>query len=258
MSAAAPHFELRELAVLLGAREVLRVPALALERGSLAAIVGPSGAGKTTLLRVLGLALRPSAGELRLHGRAASALRGRELRAQRAALGFVHQELALVPGTSVLHNVLCGRLGRRTALGALRTLLCPSRAERLRAHALLERLGIGEHLYRDVEQLSGGERQRVAIARALAQEPAALLVDEPIASVDPARGRAVLELLLGLARERGLTLVASLHHVELARELFPRVIGLREGRIALDGPSELLDERARHELYHLERGAGHA
>ncbi|MBL8897478.1 MAG: ATP-binding cassette domain-containing protein [Planctomycetes bacterium] len=258
MNGSAPHFELRELAVSYGAREVLRVPQLALERGSLAAIVGPSGAGKTTLLRVLGLALRPSAGELRLDGRAVPALRGRALRAQRAALGFVHQELALVPGTSVLHNVLCGRLGRSTALGALRTLLYPSRAERSRAHALLERLGIAELLYRDVEQLSGGERQRVAIARALAQEPEALLVDEPIASVDPARGRAVLELLLELARERGLTLVASLHHVELARELFPRVIGLRAGSLALDGPSELLDARAQRELFALAPGAGHA
>jgi phosphonate transport system ATP-binding protein len=258
MSARAPHFELRELVVELGARELLRVPALALERGALVAIVGPSGAGKTTLLRVLGLAQRPSAGELRLGGREASSLRGRALRAQRAAIGFVHQELSLVPGTSVLHNVLCGRLGHLGALGALRTLLLPPRAERLRAHALLERLGIAELLYRDVEQLSGGERQRVAIARALAQEPEALLVDEPIASVDPTRGRAVLELLLALARERGLTLVASLHHVELARELLPRVIGLREGRIAFDGSGERLDERARRELYHLEHGAGHA
>ncbi|MBK9383323.1 MAG: ATP-binding cassette domain-containing protein [Planctomycetes bacterium] len=258
MSERAAHFELRDLAVRFRAREVLRVPELALERGAVLAIVGPSGAGKTTLLRTLGLALRPSAGTLRVHGVAATELRGRSLRAQRAAFGSVPQDLALVPGTSVLHNVLCGRLARGGALHALRLLLFPPRAELLRAHALLERLGIAELLYRPIEQLSGGERQRVAIARALAQEPEALLVDEPIANVDPARGRAVLELLLELARERGLTLIASLHHVELARELFPRLIGLRAGRIAFDRASERVDAALLDELYRLEHAAGHA
>jgi phosphonate transport system ATP-binding protein len=119
------------------------------------------------------------------------------------------------------------------------------------AHAVLERVGIPEKLYERTERLSGGQQQRVAVARALFQEPEALLADEPVSSVDPARARATVNLLSALARERGLTLVVSLHHLEIARAFFPRLVGLRSGRIVFDrATAELPDDEIRS-LYQL-------
>ncbi len=117
-------------------------------------------------------------------------------------------------------------------------------AERVRG--LLERLGIPEKLYERTDTLSGGQQQRVAIARALYQEPAVILADEPVASVDPGRARSLLELLTREAREEGITLIMSLHHVDLAREFFPRLIGLQAGRVAFDEPAgEVCSEKLR-------------
>jgi phosphonate transport system ATP-binding protein len=117
---------------------------------------------------------------------------------------------------------------------------------------LLDRVGIGEKMYHRVDSLSGGQQQRAAIARALFQKPEALLADEPVASVDPARARAVLELLISLSRERGLTLLVSLHDPALAIELFPRVIGLRDGRIAFDLPSCQVSDTQLDPLFQLQ------
>jgi phosphonate transport system ATP-binding protein len=123
--------------------------------------------------------------------------------------------------------------------------------------AQLERVGIGDKLYQRTDRLSGGERQRVAIARALFQKPAALFADEPVSSVDPARARDTLELLTGISRERGLTLVVSLHDTQLARAFLPRLVGLREGRILFDRRTSDLQDEDMGELYRLgevERG----
>jgi phosphonate transport system ATP-binding protein len=155
----------------------------------------------------------------------------------------------------VIQNVVSGRLGRRGFWSAVRSLTFPAAADVGRAHALLERVGIGDKLYARTDTLSGGQQQRVAIARALFQEPDALLADEPVASVDPARARDLIRLLTELAGERGLTLIASLHNLDLAREFFPRIVGLRGGVKRFDGASSGLDARTAGELYALE-GAG--
>jgi phosphonate transport system ATP-binding protein len=136
----------------------------------------------------------------------------------------------------VLQNVIAGRLGRRGSLGALRDLLRPSRSDTREIHRILERVGIGERLYERTDRLSGGEQQRVAIARALFQQPAALLADEPVSSVDPARARDTVSLLAELSAERDLTLCMSLHNLDLAREFFPRLVGLRRGSSSSTNP----------------------
>ena len=218
--------------------------------------MGPSGAGKTTLLRILGAELRPSEGRVFVGGRALADVSGTELRALRVGVGFIHQDLRLIPNLRVLHNVLLGNLGRQSLPGSLRGLLAPPRAEVLRAHELLERVGIGEKLYERTDRLSGGEQQRVAVARALFQQPHALLADEPVASVDPARARATLELLTEPARETGLTLCVSLHDLELARALFPRLVGLRDGRVAFDRPTSEVADAELVELYRFDDAAG--
>ena len=122
-------------------------------------------------------------------------------------------------------------------LSGLRQVVIPSRGEKGEMLKLLARVGLEDRLYSRVDHLSGGQQQRVAIARALWQEPQALLADEPVSSLDPARARDVLRLLTGICREDGLTLLVSLHQFELAREFFPRLIGLRAGRVVFDKPS---------------------
>jgi phosphonate transport system ATP-binding protein len=130
-------------------------------------------------------------------------------------------------------------------------MLFPARAAVRRVHRILERVGIPEKLYERTDTLSGGQRQRVAIARALYQEPEALLADEPVSSVDPARARDAVGLLAAISREEGLTLCVSLHNLALAREFFPRLVGLRHGRIAFDRPTDELDDDDFAALYDL-------
>jgi len=251
-----PHFELRGAAVRFDGRPALQGIDLALARGEKVALVGPSGAGKTTLLRLLGGTLEPDAGTVLVSGRSLAGLTPAERRGLRAGIGFVHQDHALVPILRVAQNVVAGRLGRRSPLAGAAAVLWPHGADLEQVHRILERVGIEEKLFQRTDTLSGGQQQRVAIARALFQEPEALLADEPVASVDRERGRDVLALLVELADERGLTLVASLHDLELARALFPRTVGLRAGRVAYDGATAELRGRAESELFRLEGGRG--
>lgn len=235
----------------LGGGDVLRSIDLDIAPGERIALVGPSGAGKTTLLRVLNGVVRPTGGEAYSGGCKLSDLSGGDLRSARAAVGFVHQDHSLVPNLRVWQNVLSGKLGRRGLFASLRSMSFPKAEDLELAYTLLQRVGIGDKLYQRTDTLSGGERQRVAIARALFQDPVALLADEPVASVDPARARDVIELLTGLAEEQGLTLIASLHDLALAQEFFPRVIGLRDGEKRIDAPTEFLGDDDFVELYAL-------
>ena len=247
-----PAFEIRAVRVEVGDRPLLTGVDLRIGVGERVALVGPSGAGKTTLLRLLGAGLPAARGSVRALGREVGSLAARELRALRAEVGFVHQDHSLVPNLRVLQNVVSGSFGRRGLGSALRAFVAPARGDLERAHALLERLGIANKLYQRTDTLSGGERQRVAVARALFQRPLALLADEPVASVDPTRSRALIELLVQLASEQGLTLVASLHDLELARDYFPRVVGLRAGRVAFDRPGESVTRADWRALYRLD------
>ncbi len=226
--------ELVDVDVEFDGRPALRGVSFKVPRGAAVALVGPSGAGKTTLLRCLAGAQQPTRGTVRVAGRDLSELSPRALSAHRAHIGFVHQDLALVPVLRVAQNVLAGRLGRFGTLRGLASVLLPRRAALVEVHRLLERLGIADRLFQRTDRLSGGEQQRVALARALYQEPQLLLADEPVASVDPERARALIALATQLAREEQLTLIASLHDVELARAYFPRVIGLRDGCVQFD------------------------
>lgn len=258
MSTSPPLLELVDAGVAFGGREVLSGIDLRIDPGERVALVGPSGSGKTTLLRLLNGTLVVDRGRASALGRDLARTGGAALREVRSRIGFVHQDHSLVPVVRVSHNVLAGQLGRRGSLAALRMMLFPRGEDLERAHAVLERVGLGERLFARTDSLSGGEQQRVAVARALFQEPVALLADEPVASVDPARARDLIELLLELARERGLTLLVSLHDVELAREFFPRTVGLRGGRKVLDGPTEELDPRAYETLFRLADAGGGA
>lgn len=248
----APVFQLDRATVRYGSLEAVSAVALSVERGERVALVGPSGAGKTTLLRLMNASERASSGGVRIFGHDAAGLGAAELREVRGQIATVPQHLALVPNIRVIRNVLLGRVGLQPLAGSLRATLLPGRDRTHEVHEVLERVGIADKLYQRTDRLSGGQQQRVAVARALYQRPNALLADEPVSSVDPARARSLVELLDGIARERGLTLVMSLHNLDLAREYFPRLVGMRAGKIVFDMPADEICETQFEALYELD------
>ncbi len=252
MSRPPAGFQLEGVGLTLGGSAVLEGVELSIAAGDVLAVIGPSGAGKTSLLRLLNRTVRPSLGTVSMDGRDLASLDGPGLRRTRSEVGFVHQEHCLVPNLRVVQNVLAGRLGRFGLWGALRRLVWPGSLELEAVHALLERVGIADKLFERTSSLSGGERQRVALARALFQEPRALVADEPVAALDPARSRSIIELLGRVAREEGLTLVCGMHDLTLAREYFPRCVGLRQGRVVFDGPTAQIASASFEDLYRLE------
>jgi len=211
-----------------GGRILLSDVDLSLAPGECIALVGPSGSGKTTLLRTLNGQMAPASGEVRLCGEAFSTLSGGRLQRVRRHVALVAQKHDLVDVLPVHANVMAGALGRWSDLRALRYLIRPRAAELQEAEAALAAVGLGDKLLATTGQLSGGEQQRVAIARALVQAPRVLLADEPVASLDPATAREVLQLLTGLAKDRGMGLVCSLHQPELAARYFDCVLELRD------------------------------
>jgi phosphonate transport system ATP-binding protein len=235
-------FALKSAAVGFNGTAALKGIDLEIGAGESVGLVGPSGAGKTTLLRILNGTLRPSGGTAAVDGRGLGELSAKQLRDVRARVGFIHQDLSLVPNLRVVQNVLSGRMGRWGFLRTLRELFVPGKHTVEEVHELLGRVGIGEKLFERTDTLSGGQRQRVAIARALYQRPGALLADEPVSSVDPARARATVSLLRQVSEEAGITLCVSLHNLDLAREFFPRLVGLRSGRIVFDKPTADLSD----------------
>ncbi|WP_242338599.1 MULTISPECIES: LysR substrate-binding domain-containing protein [Anaeromyxobacter] len=234
-----------------GRRDALLPLSLAIREGERVAVVGPSGAGKSTLLRLLATSLAPSCGAVELFGRDVAGLAPRALRAVRARIGTVHQQLHLVPQASVMQNVVAGRLGRMSLARALAALV--SRAEAERVRAVLAEVGIAERLHERVDRLSGGEQQRVAIARALYQDPEIVIADEPVASVDPARA-VEIAALLGRAFA-GRTLVVSTHRLEPLLPIVTRVVGLRDGAVAFDAPVAALTLDDLSRLYASRKGA---
>lgn len=227
----------------------MRGVSLSVERGEQVCVIGPSGSGKSTLLGLMNGRLLAQQGAVRVFGQELARLASGQLRDLRRDLAWVPQDLGLVPNLRVMQNVLCGQAGRLGFLALMRRLALTRMGEAEEVRVLLERLGIPEKLYERTDTLSGGQQQRVAIARALYQEPAVILADEPVASVDPGRARSLLELLTTVAREEGITLIMSLHHVELAREFFPRLIGLQAGKVAFDQPADETSEEQLRQLY---------
>jgi phosphonate transport system ATP-binding protein len=149
---------------------------------------------------------------------------------------------------SVIENVLSGGLGYQPMLRS--TLRSFPTAEKRKALVNLKRVGLLDHAYKRADELSGGEQQRVAIARTLMQEPALILADEPVSSLDPKLSRVVLDILKRVCREDGITALVSLHTLELTREYADRVIGLREGQIFFDGPTQGLTDAIVEAIYH--------
>ncbi len=215
--------------------------------GEQLAVIGPSGAGKTTLLHLLACAIKPTGGHLQLDGQDPWALSRGNLKRLRSGLFLAPQVPPLPPRQRVVVSVLAGRLPHESLWASLRSLFYP--VDIALADRALDQFDLSDKLFDRVDRLSGGERQRVGLARALASQAKLLLVDEPLSALDPTRSQQAIETLTRVARERSATLVATLHHVEMALANFPRIIGMRLGEVAFDLPSSAVTQSLLHALY---------
>ena len=219
-----------------------------LEPGERVAVIGASGAGKSTLFRTLIRGVPLAAGSVEIGGRDLYALPKKELKGIRRSIGTIYQAYNLVPQLPAGMNVALGEIGGMGRVDALRTFFTgPGAGLSKRVRAALEEVGVGEYAAVRTADLSGGQQQRVAVARLLVQRPSVVLADEPFAAVDPVTTEKVLEALHSLNGD-GAALLVNLHDVELARR-FPRVVALREGRIAYDGSAEGLTEEKLSGIY---------
>lgn len=229
-----------------GGKPVLHGVDLTVMPGEVVALVGSNGAGKSTLLRSL-TGLIPARGSIVIDGLEVTTARRRRLRHLRRGTGFVSQRFGLADTMTVFSNVMHGQLGRG---GVRRWWSGIARAsDRDRAIECLDRVGLADRAADRVDQLSGGQRQRVAIARMLVQEPTLLLADEPVASLDPVAGEAIMTLIRDVARERGMTAVITMHHLDLARRHTDRIVALRAGRVVLDSTTATFDAAQADAVY---------
>lgn len=245
-AAVADICSVRAVSYSYGSRPVLKNASFLAHRGESVAIVGQSGAGKTTLLRLMAGMLRPLSGTVSLYGVQPSGIT--DMAARTRLVGMVQQRLDLVQQLSAKHNVNAGMLGSWSMLRSLAALVLPL-SYRPTSEAL-ERVGLGGRESERVSRLSGGEQQRVAVARLLVQDPQVIVADEPVSSLDPTLADELLGLLRNISKERGRTVIASLHTPELARAYFDRVIGLREGSVVFDVPAKSLTSDLLDAVYH--------
>lgn len=219
---------------------------LTVPTGQFCVLLGHSGAGKSTLLRCTNGLETPSEGTVLINGRILSKATLPGIRTQ---ISMVHQHFGLVPRASGAQNLMAGAVATLPFWRIL-TGFYPAALQR-RACVLMEQVGLEpSHLRRRAEQLSGGQQQRLGLARAFMPSPAAILADEPVASLDPAISREVLSLLKDETRRRGTTVLCSLHQLELAREFADRIVALQNGRIIFDGPPANLGNADLQLIYH--------
>lgn len=230
-----------------GAAPALRALDLQVREGEQLAVIGPSGAGKTTLLQVLACALPPTAGRLRIDGQDPWTLPRRALQRLRGRLFLAPQVPPLPPRQRVVTSVLAGRLPAMGLAASLRSLFYP--ADIPAAHDALDRFDLADKLFDRVDRLSGGERQRVGLARALLAPARLWLIDEPLSALDPTRAEQAMSTLVDSAATAGITLVATLHQVDMALAHFPRIVGLRDGQLQFDLPAARVDPQRLQQLY---------
>lgn len=213
---------------------------LTIHDGEFVSIIGLSGAGKSTLIRCINRMHDISGGEILIDGVDISSLKGKKLRSARKDIGMIFQSFNLVKRSTVFKNVLAGRVGYHNTFETLFNIY--SKDEKMLALRSLDKLGILDKAYVRADQLSGGQQQRVALARALTQDPKLILADEPVASLDPVTTISVMDDFTRI-NKLGITIIANMHHVDLAKRYSTRIIGVKAGQVVFDGkPEEVTDE----------------
>ena len=215
--------------------------------GEFLVVIGLSGSGKSTLLRCINRLIEPTSGRVIWDGVDITSASGAELRLIRRRIGMVFQQFNLVKRSKVMTNVLAGRLGYVHPLTSLVGLW--SKGDRERALGAVRRVGIADKLGVRADTLSGGQQQRVGIARALMQEPRLILADEPVASLDPVLSHSILQYLEQLNREERITVLCSLHFLDLVHRYATRVIALKDGIVVFEGSPGEIDRARFKEIY---------
>lgn len=217
------------------------------KEGEIIGVIGPSGAGKSTLLRCINRLVEPSEGEIYLENKEITKMNHKQMKYARRRVGMIFQNYNLVGRLTVMQNVMHGRLGYMSTADAIFGNY--SEVDKRHALELLDMTGLREFCYHKANDLSGGQKQRVGIVRALMQEPCILLCDEPIASLDPASARVVMELIRDLCREKKIACIVNLHQVDVAMEYTDRIIGMNKGRIVYNGSSKQLGGEDLEKIY---------
>ena len=217
------------------------------QKGEFLVIIGLSGSGKSTLLRCINRLIEPTKGRIFIDGVEITKLSPRQMRKFRRKIGMIFQHFNLIKRATVMTNVLTGRLGYNPTWMTLLGIF--PKSDRELALKNLERVGLLEKAYVRADELSGGQQQRVGIARALMQEPELLLADEPVSALDPATSHSVMQYIEQMNREDGVTVLASLHFLSLARRYGTRIIALKDGELVFDGAPEEIDDRKFKEIY---------
>ena len=223
---------------------------LEIEQGKITGIIGRSGSGKSTLLRMINRLIEPTQGSIEFNDIIITDIRGKALRRWRSKCAMIFQQFNLVDRLDVLTNVLIGSLGRNYSL--LNLFGYFSKEEKINALKNLDRFELDEKSLQRSGTLSWGQQQRVAIARALMQKPKILLADEPISSLDPKNSKKVMDDMLKINREDGITIICNLHSLEIAKKYCDRLIGLSEGEVVFDGKPNQLTADIAKKLYDLD------
>jgi phosphonate transport system ATP-binding protein len=228
--------------------EALKNVTLEIPQGDFVAVIGLSGAGKSTLIKLVNKMHEPTSGELTVFDTIVDEnLRGAALRQFRRQIGMVFQSFNLIGRTTVIKNVLAARVAEMDFFSSILGIY--SREDKKIALEALNQVGILEKAYIRADQLSGGQQQRVALARTIAQNPSIILADEPVASLDPITANQVMKDFEKINKELNITVVANMHHVDMALKYARRVIGIREGEVVYDGPSENVTQELLRDVY---------
>ncbi|MEM7111169.1 MAG: phosphonate ABC transporter ATP-binding protein [Chloroflexota bacterium] len=215
--------------------------------GQFLAVVGLSGSGKSTLLRCINRLIEPTEGEIWWNDVQLSHVTGEELRRARRRIGMIFQHFNLVQRSTVLTNVLSGRLGYVNPITSIFNRF--PKADIDRAYNSLQRVGIRDKALNRADELSGGQQQRVGIARALMQEPELILADEPVASLDPVLAHSIMQHLQQINREDDITVMCSLHFLDLVQQYGDWVIALNDGELVFEGKPDQIDEKRFKDIY---------
>lgn len=225
----------------------LKNVSFSVEKGEFLVIIGLSGSGKSTLLRCINRLIEPTAGQIFVDGVDVTELSSARMRRVRRKIGMIFQHFNLINRSTVLTNTLSGRLGYMSAWRSLLGLF--TKEDKKLAIKNLARVGLEDKAYARADELSGGQQQRVGIARALMQDPDLLLTDEPVSALDPATSHSVMQYLEQMNQEDGVTVLASLHFLSLARRYGTRIIALKDGELMFDGSPSEIDEAKFQEIY---------
>lgn len=227
--------------------QALKNVSFSVKPGEFLAVIGLSGSGKSTLLRCINRLIEPTSGQIIWNGQDVTSASQDEMRRIRRKIGMVFQHFNLVSRSKVITNVLAGRLGYvHPMLSALNRF---PKSDIEMALAQLEKVGIGNQAYKRADELSGGQQQRVGIARAMMQEPAMILADEPVASLDPVLAHSIMQYLEKINKEEGVTVLCSLHFLDLVHRYADRAIALNNGVLMFDGPPNQIDDEKFREIY---------